>query len=88
MAEADPILKHVHTMQGVYFQRYDYYAADLADLAAVGWATPTGLKYFGPPAITAGGGPGSTTYTVCMTGIALFRTTDRSINQDGVLGPC
>lgn len=85
--EADGILKSVHSMQAAYFANNGGYAAALSQLEPVGWSPPTGLQYYGQPAVIAGGGPGSTTYTVCMTAIG-GAVTNRSVDQSGNFGTC
>lgn len=85
--EADAILKSVYTMQAAYFANNGGYASALADLAVVGWTPPTGLQFYGQPAVTAGGGANSTTYTVCMTAVA-GGVGNRSVNETGTFGTC
>jgi prepilin-type N-terminal cleavage/methylation domain-containing protein len=84
--EATLLLKQVHTLQETHFHHKDYYAADMDALRPYGWAPPTG-KYFDTPTMTAGGGPGSTTYTVCMI-TTDARLENRSIDEAGKFGTC
>jgi prepilin-type N-terminal cleavage/methylation domain-containing protein len=84
--EATLLLKQVHTLQDAYFQKHNHYAATMDELRPFGWAPPNG-NYFDTPAVTAGGGAGSTAYTVCMT-TTDPRLENRSIDQTGTFGTC
>jgi prepilin-type N-terminal cleavage/methylation domain-containing protein len=44
--EADILLHQVYSLQQAYFANYGTYAATQADLATVGFAPPTNVKYF------------------------------------------
>jgi prepilin-type N-terminal cleavage/methylation domain-containing protein len=84
--EASLLLKQVHTLQEAHFDRYGSYAATMDELRPFGWAPPS-KKYFDTPAVNAGGGPGSTSYIVCMTATDA-RLENRSINESGTFGTC
>jgi type IV pilus assembly protein PilE len=85
-SEADMLLKQLYTLQLAYTDRYHGYAASMDDLTLVGWAPP-GLSHFGRPEIVSGGGPGSTTFTACMTAVDP-ELASRSIDQSGKMGGC
>ncbi len=81
-SEAHSILKQIYTLQEAYYQRNNNYAQS-PDAAAtnglVGYDTPTGLKYFDTPTISASGTTFCASMTTSAGGTGL---ENRSINQN------
>jgi prepilin-type N-terminal cleavage/methylation domain-containing protein len=85
-AEAEPILKQIHSLQGSFFAKNNAYGdASATGLPTVGYEVPTSLQNFVAPVITPAGTGATATYTACMaaeTGSGLKSVT---INQLGAI---
>ncbi len=84
-AEAEPILKQIHTLQQSHIQKYDVAATDSTQLARVGYEGAPNAKYF---TFTVGGTAGSKDYcavATMKTGLPANTVDPRSVNQTGTV---
>ncbi|HSU17677.1 type IV pilin protein [Longimicrobium sp.] len=75
--EADGILKQVYTLQQTYYANNGTWATGFSDLTAVGWETPTGLKWYTAPT--------SVTFPVSMGGCTGKGYNTRQISDTGAI---
>ena len=81
-AEAEPILKQIHTLQQSHIQKYDAAAVDSTALARVGYEGAPNAKYF---TFSVGGAANARTYCAVATPRTAGVVDARSINQTGTV---
>ena len=76
--EADILLHQVYSLQQAYFANYGTYATTQAQLAVVGFAPPTNVKYFN--------WTGSVTLPLCLAPTGPWN--GRGVDTDGKIDKC